>query len=63
MDYSPFDGMELVGRPQTVISRGEVIIAERALNGDRGRGNFLPRQPFDPTGFSASPAPELGSGP
>jgi dihydropyrimidinase len=57
--YCPYAGMTIQGWPVTVLSRGEVIVADGELKAERGRGRFLPR----PAGEAARPsgrlAPEL----
>ncbi len=42
--YTPYEGMELKGFPNIVISRGEVVIEEERFLGNRGRGKFLKRE-------------------
>ena len=41
--YTPYAGRRLTGWPETVVSRGEVIVADGTLHAERGRGRFLPR--------------------
>ena len=41
VDYTPFEGVEVQGWPETVVSRGEVVVADGALMGAPGRGRFL----------------------
>jgi len=43
VDYSCFEGMELTGKVETVISRGEVIVADGQYRGRAGRGRYLKR--------------------
>jgi dihydropyrimidinase len=43
VDYSVFEGAELGGRVETVLSRGEVIVEDGAFVGQPGRGRFLVR--------------------
>ncbi|HEY3559750.1 MAG TPA: dihydropyrimidinase [Kribbella sp.] len=43
MDYSAYEGTEIQGRVGTVISRGEVIVADGNYHGRKGRGKFLKR--------------------
>jgi dihydropyrimidinase len=52
VDYSPYAGMSLTGWPETVLSRGEVIVRDGELLAERGRGRFLPRV----AGEAAKPA-------
>jgi len=46
MDYTPYEGIELVGKPVTLLSRGEVIIDAGRLEARRGRGQFIKRATF-----------------
>ena len=41
VDYTPYEGREIEGWPEIVISRGEVIVAAGELQGKPGRGQFL----------------------
>jgi dihydropyrimidinase len=41
--YSPFEGRQLRGFPETVLLRGTVIVDEGELLTSPGRGQFLPR--------------------
>ncbi|MGH6897176.1 MAG: dihydropyrimidinase [Geminicoccaceae bacterium] len=52
VDYCPYAGMTVTGWPQTVLSRGEVIVDQGELLVERGRGRFLPRA----AGAAARPA-------
>jgi len=45
-DYSAFEGFSLMGLPEVVLSRGEVIARDGEVVGKPGRGEFLPRAPF-----------------
>ncbi len=45
VDYNPYEGREVTGVSETVISRGEVIIDKGAFVGRAGRGSFLKRAP------------------
>jgi dihydropyrimidinase len=44
-DYSLFEGMKIKGKPQTVLSRGKVIIEKDQYVGRPGEGQFLKRGP------------------
>ena len=60
--YTPYEGRELVGWPVTVISRGEVIVADGQLHAERGRGRYLPRERADsslPAGLSVPEIAQL----
>lgn len=39
--YTPYEGREITGWPETVLSRGRVVIEDNALNADPGTGAFL----------------------
>ena len=41
VDYTPFEGLDVQGWPETVLSRGEIVVADGALRGRPGRGRFL----------------------
>ena len=45
-DYSAFEGIELRGGVDTVISRGRVVFRQGAYTGEKGRGRYLARKPF-----------------
>ncbi len=42
-DYTPYEGMPLLGYPQTVISRGDIIIEDGLFKAEPGRGQYLAR--------------------
>jgi len=42
-DYSPYEGWPVTGWPVATISRGEVVFADGAVTGARGRGQVLRR--------------------
>ncbi len=41
VDYTPYEGHRVRGWPETVLSRGEVIVKDGEFHGKSGRGNFL----------------------
>ena len=41
MDYTPYEGFPVTGWPETVISRGEVIVRDGVMDAQPGRGAFL----------------------
>ena len=51
MDYTPFEGWEITGWPETVINRGRTVVSDGELKAKAGDGDFIARKPFDPTGF------------
>jgi dihydropyrimidinase len=46
VDYCPYEGWEVQGYPETVLSRGEVIVRDGEFTGTPGRGRFLPTAPI-----------------
>jgi dihydropyrimidinase len=46
VDYSPFEGREVVGRPTHVLSRGKLIIDGDKYVGKKGDGQFVRRSTF-----------------
>ncbi|MEO1194773.1 MAG: dihydropyrimidinase [Pseudomonadota bacterium] len=51
MDYTPFEGWQITGWPETVINRGRIVVDAGRLNASPGDGDFIARRPFDPTGI------------
>ncbi|MDT0309788.1 dihydropyrimidinase [Streptomyces sp. DSM 44917] len=43
VDYSAYEGREITGRVETVLSRGQIILDQRRFTGRPGHGRFLPR--------------------
>jgi len=43
MDYSAWEGFEVAGRVDTVISRGSVVVRDREYVGTKGHGRYLKR--------------------
>jgi dihydropyrimidinase len=46
VDYCPYEGWQVHGYPETVLSRGEVIVRNGDFTGAAGRGQFLHSQPL-----------------
>ena len=44
-DYSLFEGLEITGKPTTVLSRGKVVVENDQYVGSKGDGQFLKRGP------------------
>lgn len=44
VDYTPFEGLEVQGWPETVISRGDIIVDGSELKAKPGRGRFLTQE-------------------
>jgi dihydropyrimidinase len=45
VDHSPYEGMEVTGWPELVLSRGDVVARDGTFVGEPARGRFLPRLP------------------
>lgn len=43
VDYTPYEGFKMRGRPVMTISRGEVVMKDGECIGEAGRGKFVPR--------------------
>ncbi|WP_344403752.1 amidohydrolase family protein, partial [Catellatospora chokoriensis] len=43
MDHSAYEGYEIAGKVDTVISRGTVLVANNEFHGHKGHGRYLPR--------------------
>jgi dihydropyrimidinase len=43
-DYSCYEGMEVAGSIETVLTRGKVVIADGEYHGSPGDGRYLPRE-------------------
>jgi dihydropyrimidinase len=43
MDYSAYEGYEIAGRVDTVVSRGTIVVAGGRYLGRKGHGRYLPR--------------------
>ena len=44
VDYNPYEGREVIGTTETVLSRGEVIVDKGTWSGATGRGRYLKRK-------------------
>lgn len=55
MDYTPFEGMELTGIPETVLNRGAFVTHKGTLKAAKGQGKFIARAPMklDGAGYTA----------
>ena len=49
VDYTPFEGMELGGFPEYVLSRGDIIVDRGTLHATKGRGRRMDRSPIHST--------------
>ena len=45
VDYNPYEGREVTGATDTVISRGKVVVDGGTFTGRAGGGSFLKRSP------------------
>jgi dihydropyrimidinase len=45
VDYNPYEGREVIGAAETVLSRGRVIVENGKFTGKAGAGSFLKRKP------------------
>ena len=45
VDYNPFEGLPVEGRPSVVTLRGQVAVRDGKFVGEAGRGQFLQREP------------------
>jgi dihydropyrimidinase len=62
IDYTPYEGMEVIGWPVMTIKGGTVAMAEGKVQAEPGSGKFLPRAPYPminprgvlPDGFDAA---------
>jgi dihydropyrimidinase len=52
VDYSLYEGWEVNGEAEIVISRGEVLVEHTRWHGKTGRGKFLKRKSFQEIGAS-----------
>jgi dihydropyrimidinase len=57
--YTPYEGMTLRGWPVTVLSRGEVVVADGELRAAAGRGRFLAREASAAIAPAGRRVPEL----
>lgn len=48
VDYCPFEGYKGKGGISCVLSNGKIIVRERGFCGNKGSGNFIKRNKFDP---------------
>lgn len=46
--YTPYEGMNLRGWPETVVSAGRIIVENETLFAEAGSGRFIPRTPPEP---------------
>ena len=46
VDYTPYEGREVVGAPTHVLSRGKVVVENNKYVGKEGDGKFVKRATF-----------------
>lgn len=49
VDYNAFEGMEVIGEPVSVLSRGEFVIRDKAFVGTIGGGKYIKRARYGKT--------------
>jgi dihydropyrimidinase len=62
IDYTPYEGLEVIGWPVSTIRRGQVVMKDGNVQAEPGSGQFLARGPYElikpsgnvPFGFDAS---------
>jgi dihydropyrimidinase len=55
VDYTPYEGRVLQGWPQTVMSRGEIVVDHGVLQATPGRGRFLEQQTSSAWNYGSTP--------
>lgn len=61
MDYTPYEGTDIKGWPETVISRGRIVVEDKDLKVDRGTGVYLKRTRSSAAKPSGKLVPEVDS--
>jgi len=46
VDYNPYEGTEVTGRPRTVLSRGTLLVEDGKFVGPPGHGKMLKRDRY-----------------
>jgi dihydropyrimidinase len=46
VDYTPYEGMQIHGVPETVLLRGRVIVRDGEYTGPKGGGQYISRSTF-----------------
>ena len=62
IDYTPYEGLEVIGWPVATLLRGHVVMRDGRVQAEPGSGQFLARAPYDlikptghpPNGFDAA---------
>jgi dihydropyrimidinase len=48
VDYDPFEGWEVTGKPRVVLARGETVYEDGRVVSAPGRGRYVKRSIFEP---------------
>ncbi|WP_050468049.1 dihydropyrimidinase [Herbaspirillum chlorophenolicum] len=54
--YTPYEGRRITGWPETVLSRGRVVVRDAQLQVQRGSGRYIKRQCPEPANIARKPA-------
>jgi dihydropyrimidinase len=46
IDYTPYEGIQVIGWPQMTIARGRVVMSDGKVDAEPGSGEFLARGPY-----------------
>lgn len=57
--YSPYEGRQVLGWPEVVLRRGQIVIFDGKLAAEPGKGVFLPRQGGEAAKPSGKSSPEF----
>ena len=57
--YTPYEGRSIRGWPETVISRGRVVVADGKLHAERGSGAFIARGTPGPLVIERKPSAQM----
>lgn len=47
IDYTPYEGIEIIGWPVATVAHGRVVMRDGQIHAEPGEGRFLPRGPYD----------------
>ncbi|MCA1323231.1 dihydropyrimidinase [Herbaspirillum sp. alder98] len=54
--YTPYEGRQITGWPETVLSRGRVVVSDGELRVERGSGRYIARQCPEPASIARKSA-------
>ena len=60
VDYSAYEGFQVRGYPETVLSRGRVVVDKGEYVGRPGDGRFIKRGPYGGAHAAAAPPRTMG---